>query len=195
MPFTERNLAIPSTNKGNEDLKALTTDRINPASFGERPLASGDTMECDITNAPTPTSMIPLPKVSVFANRRGRMTKSTASITIDVAINTYALNAPMKGLLPDMSEARIFLDCFCSCFSHLFREHKSSVANEIDKQVEINIAAWFESNVLPRRTGPIRVTTSTAKAMLWLKKEATVITKDKTDNNKPVSPAAASDKQ
>lgn len=101
------NRIIPSTSRGKDDFKDLITGEMKPVLPVETPLASGDTIAFEIMNDPTPTSMSPLPKVSAFARRRGKMAKSTASIAMAVAITTYALKLPIKGLFPDISEERI----------------------------------------------------------------------------------------
>ena len=60
-------------------------------------------MALENINSPTAISISPLPYVSALAKRRGKITKSTASMQMTVEINTYALKHPMIGRFPDMS--------------------------------------------------------------------------------------------
>ena len=53
-------------------------------------------MAFDITKAPTPTSMSPVPYVSALQNLRGNIEKSTARIHAAVAMLTYARKSVMK---------------------------------------------------------------------------------------------------
>ena len=98
--FTTASLTTPSSSSGSTCLPVTHSSRQYPAmeeggSEGRR--ASRDVMPCDITKRPTPTSMSPLPYVSVFTNLRGKMGKSTARIAMAVTSTMKDLVAVMNG--------------------------------------------------------------------------------------------------